>query len=344
MIHKILFHPHGPVSFRKPSSFGTLAHGPGTAGESLAYPLPSTLAGVLAGIAFQKGLCSPSHSEREWEDTLQCLEALIGGSLKLYSGLALLGGEKELRYYTPQGYMLRKDLAKYHECIHSESSMNCEEQLGAIAIREPSFEYIGIALGRDTKTVLPEHLYTTIYLDPASIKLSYVLLAKGSSFKIPLKGEVVKLGGDGKTATLRVEEIGGDITSHLIISQPGSCKKWMLQLISPALLEDTPWRRGEPIALDEDHALGLSNLLLGRTKQDIRVERLIVPKTDPTITILSPGWSMAANRPRKPHLFIPPGSLLKVHATRKAIEELVSSGLGLHTNLGWGTIIATCIG
>lgn len=340
---RILFSPHSLTSFRKPSSYGTLAHGPGTAGDSLSYPFPSTLAGVLAGIAYQRGLCSPPESwRREWDDVRGCLQSLFGGDVRLYSGFAMLEGEDELRYYTPYGYISRGVLAEFYRNTEEYSV----DRLVKAAVREPRLEYTGIALRRDSKTVLEEHLYTTYYLAPGAIRLSYTILIDGSSILPPsINGETVRMGGDGKTATIHVEEAGGDLSTHLILGDGGGCGKWMLQLVTPALLDKTPWTLGEPILLDEEHGLKLASLLLGGEVRDkVKTVILTVPKTDPTITILAPGWSIAMGRPRRPHLLIPPGTTIAVEAELDTIESLVARGLGEHVDLGWGTTIAVCTG
>lgn len=325
-----------PLVFRRPTEFVAAVHGPSVTSLSLDYPWPSTIAGALAAEAYRRGLCSPTRCENEnsiYADLHECLSELLGDNFHLYTGLAL-HRRRGILYYTPLGFLDREGLKVYVDDPEHAKTRDVK----ARAITIPRISRTGIALRRNTKTVQHGYLYTIEMVDPLSAELEYLAIAavKKSSIKLPSK-TVSTFGGERKMAIIGIESLEERKFEETFILGDSKCNKWRLVLLAPALLDEWPQGWNPPL-LDEENAKHIAR----RLTHGINATIVYVPKTSPTIEVITPGWCTLEERPRKPTPYIPPGTIIEVKADKNTIEHIVAEGIGVETKLGWGTLAAIC--
>ncbi len=332
-----------PLSFRAPSSLAAASHGPGVGGFSLPYPFPSTLAGALGFQAYssQPQACSGQGAGGAFDDIDACLQQLLGQEYHLYTGMAWDTERDTLLYYTEHGYLdintITSDIAVRVACSSREGQSPPKGKKPARML------YTGIALNRATKSVAKSLLYTLEYHDIFSANMAYLVLAVHSG-TTGIGRRPIRLGGEARTAILEETSRLGDIDPEpeKVLVEGSGTGKWLLFLLSPALLDTSPWDICTPVLLSDNYAEKLASLLLQGTGLSGRVLR--VPKDPIGLTVIAPGWSTRDKRPRRPHLYVPPGTMVEVRrASRSDVEALVERGLGLHTRIGWGTVLAVKI-
>ncbi len=340
---KALFSSPEPLVFRRPSNMSIGKYAPGSIARSLPYPWPSTLAGAMAHIKYvekKDGVTSSSTGGSGVYNDIEALLHLMFGEHKLYTGLAEDMQGKTL-YYTPYGYVSRPIFEATVKSITRDTHPSIDPR----NYRKPGVHSrIRISLDRREKTVREEHLFQENYTDPLSVELKYLVLIKASKEASPIETQV-RLGGRGRVGFLETKQAKDNaIEEALLPAKDEDCSKWALTLVSPALLDKSPWDKGEPILLTEKYGKALAKLLLGQPDtENAEITSVYVPKNDPIgLQTLSPGWSTAEGKPRRPMLYIPPGTIITLKAGKDKIRDYIDRGLGEETGIGWGTTIALC--
>lgn len=342
------------MSFRRPGVFEARVHGPGAASETLAYPMPSTIAGALASLAYEAGECTTSTpGPSPYGDTDACLEKLFG-SYHLYTGLARL--RDRLYVYTGRALVpleaTKKALAGAASKVDEPAGLVelLSEHLGSLGspIHSRVLRRTGVALDRSSKTASPGMLYSIGMLDPlqGTEPVEFVALVKAGTGLLEggqEKAFTVTLGGEQRPARLVLRTAGAEPARLLSGCSGGSTV--LLMLISPALLGESPWR-GDVVGLTEDSATRLAESLIEAAGLGGSLEPrkpYIVQLNREPIEAVMPGWSMALGAPRPPLLLVPAGTLVIARARGdpcRAVEEAAEKGLGAYTRLGWGTVVA----
>lgn len=335
----VAFRPVSEVMLRKPGPFEAGVHGPASYSSSLSYPLPSTLAGALAGIAWRRsGSCDGVEgSSREFDDLRGCLERILGRNPILRPGLLLYNGEFHV-------YMNRSIMPRLNDVLEALSQLgprfSALEAAKTLSDRVKSgytvrrAARIGIALNRESKSVSEGLMYmkeTVFYPGGAEI----AVLASNVAGDL---GGYTRLGGDGGLALVRVERIGAPVTRLLM---RGDGEEWALLLASPALLPESPFRDGVVEVTSSSVAEALAESLLEGVGCAGYSRVVLVPKGELSLEVISPGWSTARRAFREPHLLVPPGTVLYMEASSKCTTHIIEQGIGSHSDVGWGTVIAS---
>ncbi len=361
--------PLGPAVFRAPGDATAAAHGPAVGSPGLQQPTPSSIAGVLASIALRQGLCSleelrdcraqalgldPEECIRQGvaDDFCNihlCLRRLLGENYRLYTGLAAAKGR--LLVYTAKGYLppeslhclARRDEDKCavppcrgaRDSSHRGNSDGCREFLET-ALRPATLARTGVALAPASKTAREGLLYTqpetSLQADTA-----YAAIAVASNqLRLP---RVAKLGAENRMAALHAEPLNEE-PWRLLLQGSERCRRWLIVLASPALLDDTPW--STVATLTRESAEKLARALLGGDLE-YRLLKLDVAKTVPGLEVAAPGWCTPRNSPRRPMLHVPAGTAIMLEADYNTVKTIVERGVGLNTRQGWGTVAATCV-
>ncbi|OWJ54499.1 hypothetical protein Pdsh_06585 [Pyrodictium delaneyi] len=339
-----------PMSFRRPGVFEARVHGPGAASETLAYPMPSTIAGALASLAYEAGACSRAQRPGVYGDTEACLESLFGEKYHLYTGLARHSGK--LYVYTSRGYAPLDTVKKLLASVAPLSGRPrllfeglMEGLKAGSSLQARVLRRTGIALNRSSKTAAPGMLYTIGMLDPlqGTELVEFVALVEASKSPIE-EGEkrfMTTLGGEQRPAQLVLRS--SDTEPVGLLSACSGNNTLLLLLVSPALLDESPWAgvieltksAAKRLAESLVSAAGLESILEPR-------EPYIVQLTREPVEAVMPGWSMAREVHRPPLLLVPAGTIV-VATTRedpcRAAKEAARRGLGAYTRLGWGTVV-----
>ena len=72
-----------------------------------------------------------------------------------------------------------------------------------------------------------------------------------------------------------------------------------------------------------------------------RSPHIIITSGKP-VEAVNPGWSMTEGRLREPLILVPPGTIICLDVQGDPInvkKKLHLNGIGVYTNLGWGTTI-----
>ena len=331
-----------------PGPGGAGVHGPAVRMASLSYPRPSMLAGALASLAFRLGNAGRAGEPQDGFEDLEDLLGEIGieslrpgllqdekGDLHVYLGGPFLPRLECLtqKIRCPSLTGVDKLLDAYRSLIRGEA---CP---GVRAVKEA---YTGIALARNSKTVRVGLIYERerVFYTP---RASIAALAEISGDS-QIEG-LLTLGGDKALTRLTLSE--ADPPSKVLVQGEGN--EWLLALITPALL--SPEKAGDllvnPPVQDEELPARLARALLNGRGCAGDAKALLVPRNEYALQITLPGWSSLLNSGRggyrRPHLEVPPGTFLRVEAARDCIEKIVEEGVGLHTRVGWGTVLAVAI-
>lgn len=343
----IAFRPLSSWVFRAPSPLEPGIHGPGVSRGSLSYPMPSTIAGTLASLACAQ--VSIATSEREFDDVRYCLSKLAGGSrVALRQGLAL--ADKTIYAYIglsrmPKLSVLMDALARLSESLEAEGDRYTITQLAKYFIEkavgansecwEPArSSRTGISVSRESKSVFEGMLYTVEEIDYGNVA---VLVHSKPGLTLG-HGIIRRFGGESGLALISSSESPQKPFSEIAL-RPSGGHSHLAILITPALMEESPLRgvvnpSSKRASEELGQALTSSIKCLGYSRV------LFMPKGGEMDThITMPGWSLARRRPRRPMLMIPAGTLIYMEAEGSCLRELVETGLGDHSDLGWGTTI-----
>ena len=329
----VAFQPLTGLLFRAPGSvYEAGLHGPGVAAHSLSYPLPSTVVGALSFLAYRKGLCKPTSSE-DFSDHHQCLKVLLGGNIYIRPGLLYANGS----FYAYLGSS---------RFVSLEALGKGDEYSRQHVIRARRTSVVGIALDRATKAVVEGMLYTASYVEYEKNASIAVLL--GPDWNFDSKEWVMPLGGDTRSVHAFLLEGGYDPIEILV---SGRSDKWEAILLTPALLhleeEDGAGvgigGSGETVIIDDNLVEEIAGALRCQSEREVNnciksIEINRIPRGELEAGILSPGWSVAKNAPREPHLLLPPDTRLLIEAHNECAGIIARLGLGVHSRLGWGTV------
>jgi len=363
--------PLGPAVFRAPGDATAAAHGPAVGSPGLQQPPPSSIAGTLASIALRQGLCSleelrdcraealgldPGECSRQGvaDDFCNihlCLRRLLGENYRLYTGLAV--AEERLLVYTARGYLppeslhclARRDEDKSKCAVptcrergdgrHRGSNDGCRRLLET-ALRPTTLARTGVALAPASKTAREGLLYTQPETSLQADAAYAAIAVAGSQLRLP---RFAKLGAENRMAALHAEPLNEE-PWRLLLYGSQRCRRWLLVLASPALLDDTPWSNTATLA--REPAEELAAMLLGGGLE-YRLLGLDVAKAVPGLEVVAPGWCTPRNSPRRPMLHVPAGTAMVLEASYDTVRTIVERGAGLNTRQGWGTVAAACI-
>ncbi len=322
--------PLGQAFFRPPAGVTQAGvHGPSSMVKSLSYPMPSTISGALAGIAYRSGLCSLDNSidVDVYEDHYACLKELLGEQFSLRPGLVRARG----RIYAYTGSQRLPPI----ECLTAPSQATCRDE----ELTLPHAGYIGIALSRHSKAVAEGHLYHSEAVDYPATEASILVLVQAKA--VDIREDIIMLGAETRPALLSIDN-SVDI-KLLMGGGPEGSDKWEATLLTPALLGKAPEADCMVITATSSLASMLSRLLQEESQNSISncistLEVIEVPRGELQAEILNAGWSMRAKTLRRPYLILPPGTRIRLEAPPECIDRVVEAGLGAHSRLGWGTI------
>ncbi len=324
--YKVMIEPLTSLLFRRPGPFEAGLHGPGATARSLAYPLPSTLSGFLAGILVSKRATDkcipPSGAEcdnaepgslLDYADVEACLKSVFGDRMRIYTGFLEYNGETYVYLNNPLYLYHIEDAGKL---ITDEIE---EKKARKIEVRRASFT--GIALERETKHTMEGMLYTLDRVTYPRGSQIIVYIRTNNNNIGQLRGlleDVHKLGGKHGMARVLVDSV--EKPEYLEL---GSAEK---VLITPIIVELNKLYNKELKLIVNKNIVGKKILeLIGENGEIIDMI-----KGELTIQIITTGYSAACKRPRRPHLLIPPGTIVKT----------LANDLGDHAGLGWSTLIS----
>ncbi len=349
----IRFAPASLWYFRAPSPLEPGVHGPGVSRGSLSYPLPSTIAGFLAGVGCGWRGSSQTSSSDEYGDVRSCLSRLAGGEEEqslIRPGLALVEGRLAAYIGGPSLAWLEDLLGLLERlariaagprtassCLLGRAARNEFREAAERGWRPRRLTRTGIALNRMSKTVLEGYLYSVEAVDWSGGEI----LVYAEGIELPGSRVVGRLGGEGGVAIATTN--GGPEEEYGGLVGRGRGDTAMVALITPALLSDSPLQ-GVIDPVDQSTAAALAEKLLPSDDCVESSEAVYVPKTSElSLSVYFPGWSVAEGRPRRPHLVVPAGTIIRVKARssgclEKKLRELAIKGVGSHGDLGWGSI------
>ncbi len=370
----IEFEPLGRVTFRPPSPFEAGIHGPGARGASYSYPLPSTISGILSSIAYREKLCSDSEIEKTlaerrdhpFPDQELCLSKLLGGDFNLRPGFLMSRGRIYAHIgsdYFPEFSTLRRVLGHgLKQALENDKPLGwtvrkllASDILQRNAVRTRRSSFTGIALDRNKKTVQEGMLYTleSIAYEPNASILA-LAIPGGNAKESSLKGLVdmlsgpVKFGKRWSIADLKIRKLEENPLTAPTIHQ--DVRDWALILLTPALVTEPLTGPGDPLLLDESLARKVAKLLLEESSISRRasgepiIATIYTPKLgregQHDLSVIYPGWSIAAKGLRRPMLLIPAGTAIILHGIDSSeVITLATRGVGCCSNLGWGTVL-----
>jgi len=326
--------------FRVPSPLEPGVHGPGVSRGSLTYPLPSTIAGALAFMAYRKGLCSASENvDVEFNDLRECISGLFGKQAVIRPGFSARGDS----YYAYIGSPVMPRLDRLREKLQelafrigrSKSPGLTAHSLIGRLIREgdplmPLHGHrTGIAIARSSKNVIEGHLYSVEYVDYRSLGAKLVALVKPKPGK-PIK-DTTRFGGEGGVALASLRE--PEKEEEMLVQGRGDT--WAFTLLTPALLDSAPTAPLNPSSPKLGEELGSLITSMHSCVEEAKV--LHIPRGELDTSTILPGWRL--NKPRKPHLLIPPGTAGLLVASPNCARDVAEKGVGAHSDIGWGTIL-----
>ena len=332
---ELTIRPLGRVALKPPQPFTAGVHGPRAIGLSLSYPMPSTIAGMLAWLGWKNGGCGKTD-DREFSDTRACVQNLLGENFRIYTGF--------LR--SPMGihvYVNSERLPQLRSLIN-ELKRNLRVELEDIDhVLAEKRGFIGIALQRETKTVIESLIYGLEFFEykPRSDILALI----GDTTKTLNIDELIKMGAKTGLARIRLNSYSTEMKEFK--------GKYHALLIAPALLSESSSNKifsGIVDLSDEKMLKSIGTELLKVGADSLKIpnfdgegELVFVPKGEHEMGVQTMGWNMARRIPRKPMFVVPPGSLLALDLRKPiplpTIEEFGILNLGDHSDLGWGTAV-----
>ncbi|BDB99886.1 type III-B CRISPR module-associated protein Cmr3 [Saccharolobus caldissimus] len=200
---RVLIKPLEPLMFRSQGEFEPLITGSHTTAQSLIIPRPSTIAGMLGYILFNK-----SSRTGDWlSDLTNLLSTTIYGTfietngeylfpLRMGNYLALVDQqhlinlpillEKEYEQREKEIYELFYDKNKLFQIINHQ-------------------DRIGISIDKSTRTVKEHYLYSARYL-AFKKEVNYVIFIDNDAISDKINGKIVNFGGENRIAKLEVDD------------------------------------------------------------------------------------------------------------------------------------------
>ncbi|HIQ10625.1 MAG TPA: hypothetical protein EYH26_01435 [Pyrodictium sp.] len=344
--YSLVIRPLYLASFRWGGSFTPLVTGPAAIAFSEPLPMPSTIAGLLAGEA--SGY-KPFQSKVSPEE----LGRLIAEKLDFGDKFVLRGP-----------YIYNSDTKTVY--LHYWDRSPTRERLVAVELVEGKMvitfqnvdyhQHTGIALNNTCKSVVRGLIYTQMLVKQDK---SIIVEVHDAKKAWPDKKIVRRFGGEGRIAVI---EKMGDTPLHKLTTSIKVGNTWYAYVATPILLPPHSINNLAKILEGEDRVIDveeppntriliptlkeLENLIEVEEEQNgshaggnTRDKQAKIAKRFRTkIALLSPGYDMAANMPRPLHPAIMPGSIVKIE-TSLSPQQLYQEGVGLYRRLGWGTLL-----
>ncbi|MEB3778655.1 MAG: hypothetical protein GSR85_00260 [Desulfurococcales archaeon] len=343
--YRVLFEAHWPLVFREPGLFDATVHGPSTAGRSLLYPQPSTIAGALASLFYDRDILDGCDEDSVFWDQECVLGKSLGSKYRIFSGYAVADGG-EVYIYTGTGFTkieplrkgIREVLDRYKSDLDSRHFINSIKRANKCGRSTALFERIGIALDRRVKAAREGYLYILQHVDYVDSKGRFhpaIYIEAEKEIKAT-GGKPLFLGGERRITLYSIHEAERPGISDFTRSKDLVAAL----LISPAILKNTPLEEVNMVSVSSTEKLAkeLLNEAGLLDKFDIADPYLVQTSGQP-IEAVNAGWSMAMGMLREPVIIVPPGTILLLRPRKSdAIEELYSRGVGSYTWLGWGTV------
>ncbi len=345
----ILFQPLSHSSFRWQGEFGPQARGPQAYALSMVLPLPSTVAGLLAGQACSIKGQDPCHAnDPPYGDVEHCLRLL--GDIKLRGPYIYIELEESPDKYVvcmPYGRPGRWKLYCVSDSLKGETA-----NVSAV-------QSIGIALDSLSKIVLEGYIYTAVLLDLGSTAANIAerkFKSKVSRYGIlvevygnadrkvlgEIDGRVVVLGGEQKPARVQVVDGAPALAiAEQAVEELGGCCYW--HIVSPILCCSESGGCGNT-SLEEIYtrprqlANNIASMVnMAGVKASLCRDRAVRGRL--TFTAIGLGYDMCRGRKRKYCRALMPGAGLYIKLEDGSWRSLYENGVGSHSSLGWGTII-----
>ena len=331
-------------SFRWGGEFSPQSRGPQAYARSSALPLPSAIAGTLAGLVLAESGEPLCKEQGIYDDTMRGLRRLFCSK---GAGRVALRGP----------YLYMEQGGNWVLCVPISRSQHlfcvAETDYGLKVCKASTrdAQFVGIALNDLTKTVLEGYIYTSIYTDPVSV-LNNAATSCGlsnSSNSSTLRGilveayaekdcapnqetirdmlsdKIVQLGGEARPARIRITNRAPGLKLAEALEKQ---EEVPLYIASPLLLEDkpVPTQQADKIIKSIIMSLGLTP-----AKRQAKGEKL-------RLTVIGLGYNLCRNKRRPYHAAILPGATLLI--TRpKNLREAYIKGFGAYSELGWGTLL-----
>ncbi len=314
--------------FRWGGEFTWQTTGPEANASSEPFPLPTTFMGALLGPDPKKRLYPPL------EEAPKALEDLMG-----------------CKVYVRAPYYPRQDGgAAIHAYPGNLVLLDSNGRLvwaskNTLLLSPAYVTTRGTALNRASKTTIQGMLFSESFIDPVHLKTRGIEaaisadLVSESHCSPSIPKSIVKFGSEMRPAII---EAGGEpLLYKLITSNPDPS----YALIASPILIDSPedvakLAKGKTIRVNgceisapsireiEDLLRASGNMDLDALEDGVRSLRI-------KVRILSPGV-YSNGLPRRPYLAILPGSILKVS---ECDAQKLLHGLGLHSSIGFGTVV-----
>lgn len=350
-VYRLEYSIFEPMLFRSSGEFDPSARGVQVHASSLLLPSPSTIAGALASLVFEKTAKS-LHGESWVEEYLSILGSDVALRCpfmevedELYVGDEILGALVKLEVVIEKVRMISRilhlkesrdmnDIASMKECLRFFEDFQSLRRRPELYIPSSS-ERVGVGLkvrSKGIKAVEEEKglLYSVSFIDYSLSKASKVKIvadAKGKVFEEVFKDSLVapiRLGGEGRVSLLTISS-GTSILNRLKRKVWNGLSNFTgylgLYVCSPVL-----FRCGSPIKDSIKYSIGSRGLSLKMVYGEVEVR--------------GAGFSLA-RRKRKPiYSSIKPGSIIFTEAENCDLEKLYWSGFGgIGVEVGYGTVI-----
>lgn len=313
MIKQITFEILEPLIFKSSSEFAPSVSGPHARAESVPLPYPSTAAGTMSTLILE------SMSERilpqgNWSEQMS---GLIGESAKL-RGPYILSGTSDIFVQCNSSILKVEEALEYAKKRLNEDDDRAEENN---FLR--SMDVAGVKLSRE-KANEEGLLYFAKMIDysPRGERkaICFDLVGESENVERVSFPKIVKFGGEGRA--VRVSTNLGSSKTLLSYAEENAEKARALYVTSPIVFKTGSSPEGS--AQEE-----LTKTLGGITHKQIMGK----------IDLLGMGF-MTEKAQRKPifgALF--PGSVIELDEHCSVTKEICENGVGLFSNLGYGTVI-----
>ncbi len=291
-------------------------------------PLPSTIAGALASSLIAANADKP-HCSHDSNDPLACQRI----TLKRQGVTRIRGPILWLQdHYHSDGVPLIP--------LRDPRLIALDKSCTVYQVEKGS--RIGIALSRTSKAVLEGLLY--------SEELAWAIVdSKGVAHPYRLAVEVEA--DPGILRKVAALHLGGERQLHQVtvvnedLVRQALAKTWanawqtrtnqlLVAIVTPVLLDPKTTKYVDILNPFKTFSEIVKQLL-----EEIGVKPLAIePMTRCAIAGLAPGYDMALNLPRPYYPAILPGCIVRIEGSQLNPVTLYEEGLGLYTDLGWGTI------
>ncbi|MEB3816359.1 MAG: hypothetical protein LRS46_00235 [Desulfurococcales archaeon] len=332
--YSLLFQPLAGSVYKWQGEFSPQFRGPQAYSESRSLPLPSTIAGVLAGVeASRRGL--PAQDEclegEVYGATRNLLEDLLGEGFKIRGPYFYIEGRR--------GTAEVKLLCMAHKGVNLYC-VNAGEPSETLILKPLALQNTGIALDTLSKSVIEHYIYTIKALDLHAttarvvrdkLKLHsvkrYGILVEvyADNARDLLDGKIVWMGG--RQRPYRIEVLG-QTPARSIASR--ASENAVVHIVSPILFCGSYKMK---IPLIEP---GLERKLYETLCTSLKLSCGEICSRI-TFTALGLGYDLCRGRKRPYCQTVMPGAQFKASVTEPL--KLYDDGVGAYSELGWGTLL-----